>query len=72
VSTSSSSSVSNSGLSDQCACCNGKYGDSSHSKNTDDWLQCIGCAKLFYETCAESIGIVDVGDVFSCDKCVDC
>jgi len=54
-----------------CTLCRGRWGDSSHAKATEDWLECCICRESYHESCAEGFGILDDDDVFTCKTCFE-
>ena len=63
----------NKGNSDEiwvCDVCNVQYGNPDDAKISEDWYPCSGCAKKFHDSCAQSNGVLDDGDVFSCKMCI--
>ncbi len=54
----------------QCKICSVVYGDKADKRLQDDWLVCTTCSSKFHETCAEQHGVIDDGDVFTCQDCM--
>jgi len=53
----------------KCFSCGVVYGEQGDARIADEWLQCVGCSKCFHESCAESTGIIDDDDSFTCRDC---
>ena len=55
--------------SDTCKTCGVVYGDPMDKKVGEMWCRCTMCSRWFHDSCAQSNGILDVGDVFTCADC---
>jgi len=55
---------------DHCGVCSVAYGDNTDKKSHEEWLQCSGCAKWFHDSCAQSYGVVDDDETFTCYDCL--
>ena len=55
---------------DHCGVCSVAYGDNTDKKSDEEWLQCSGCTKWFHDSCAQSYGVVDDDETFTCCDCL--
>jgi hypothetical protein len=55
--------------SDTCKTCGVVYGDPMDKKVGEMWCRCTMCSRWFHDSCAQSNGLLDVGDVFTCADC---
>jgi len=47
-----------------CIVCN------TDKKSDEEWQQCSSCATWFHDTCAQSYGVVDDDETFTCYDCL--
>ena len=52
-----------------CNVCGGQYASELDVKTYDSWYSCKGCHKVYQESCAWDIGIIDDSDELVCQNC---